>query len=86
VLRAAGHITGEKEFIIIGSQSLHGKYPDIPDEILTSFEVDLIASDNADRTAWLNVIGVDSSFHENFGYYAAPVTAIPGHCEVCRFP
>jgi len=73
VLRAAGRITGEKQFIIIGSQSLHGKYPDVPDEILTSFEVDLIASKNADRTAWLNVIGVDSPFHESFGYYADPV-------------
>jgi hypothetical protein len=25
ILRAAGRITGEKQFIIIGSQSLHGK-------------------------------------------------------------
>jgi len=73
VLRAAGRITGEKQFIIIGSQSLHGKYPDLADEILTSFEVDLIASRNADRAAWLNVIGVDSPFHESFGYYADPV-------------
>jgi hypothetical protein len=73
VLRAAGRITGEKQFIIIGSQSLHGKYPDVPDEILTSFEVDLIASKHADRTEWLNAIGVDSPFHETFGYYADPV-------------
>src|SRR5256885_9592999 len=50
VLRAAGRIAGEKQFIIIGSQSLHGKYPDIADEILTSFEEDLVASKNADRT------------------------------------
>ena len=35
--------------------------------------MDLIASKNADRTAWLNVIGVDSPFHESFGYYADPV-------------
>src|SRR6266404_2825466 len=73
VLRAAGRITGERQFIIIGSQSLHGKYPDIADEILTSFEVDLVASKNADRTGWLNAIGVDSPFHESFGYYADPV-------------
>jgi hypothetical protein len=72
-LRAAGRITGEKQFIIIGSQSLHGKHPDVPDEILTSFEVDLIAPKNADRTAWLNVIGVESPFHETFGYYVDPV-------------
>jgi hypothetical protein len=43
VLRAAGRITGEKQFIIIGSQSLHGKHPDIADDIVRSAEVDLIA-------------------------------------------
>ena len=73
VLRAAGRITGEKEFIIIGSQSLHGKYPDLADSLVKSFEVDLIASKNTDRTEWLNVIGVYSPFHESFGYYADPV-------------
>jgi hypothetical protein len=73
VLRAAGRITGEKQFIIIGSQSLHGKYPDLPDSFVKSFEVDLIASKNADRTEWLNAIGVYSPFHESFGYYADPV-------------
>ncbi|HTX04342.1 MAG TPA: DUF6036 family nucleotidyltransferase [Steroidobacteraceae bacterium] len=73
VLRAAGRITGEKQFIIVGSQSLHGKCPDLPDEILTSFEVDLIASKHADRTEWLNAIGLDSAFHETYGYYADAV-------------
>lgn len=73
VLRAAGRITGEKRFIIIGSQALHGKYPDVADQILTSFEVDLIASKRLDRTEWLNVIGVDSPFHETHGYYADAV-------------
>jgi hypothetical protein len=73
VLRAAGRITGEKQFIIIGSQSLHGKYPDLPDSLVKSFEVDLIASKNADRAEWLNAIGVYSPFHESFGYYADPV-------------
>jgi hypothetical protein len=72
-LRAAGRITGEKQFIIIGSQSLHGKHPDVADEILTSFEVDLIATKDTDRAAWLNVIGVDSPFHESFGFYVDPV-------------
>jgi hypothetical protein len=73
VLRAAGRITGEKQFIIIGSQSLHGKYPDLPDDLVKSFEVDLIALKKADRTEWLEVIGAYSSFHESFGYYADPV-------------
>ena len=73
VLRAARRITGENQFIIIGSQSLHASRPDVPDTILMSIEVDLIAKNERDRTEWLNVIGVDSPFHETFGYYADPV-------------
>jgi hypothetical protein len=73
VLRAAGQISGEKQFIIIGSQSLHGKYPDLADDIVLSAEVDLIAKRDTSRTEWLNVIGQDSKFHDEFGYYADPV-------------
>lgn len=73
VLRAAGRITGEREFIIIGSQALHGSYPDLPDRISFSAEVDLIAKGNPDRGELLNAIGQDSSFHEAHGYYADPV-------------
>jgi hypothetical protein len=73
VLRAAGRITGVKRFVIIGSQSLHGKHPDLADEIVASAEVDLIAKGEVARTEWLNAIGQDSPFHEQFGYYADPV-------------
>jgi hypothetical protein len=73
VLRAAGEITGERQFIIIGSQSLHGKYPDVPDEIFMSAEVDLIAKNNPEKTESLNFIGIFSRFHETHGYYADPV-------------
>jgi hypothetical protein len=73
VLRAAGRITGERQFVIVGSQSLHGRYPDAADEIVHSAEVDLIAKNTPQRTEWLNVIGQDSPFHEEFGYYADPV-------------
>jgi hypothetical protein len=73
VLRAAGRITGEKQFITIGSQSLHGKHPHIADDIVRSAEVDLIVKRDASRTEWLNVIGQDSKFHGQFGYYADPV-------------
>jgi hypothetical protein len=73
VLRAAGRITHEKEFIIVGSQALHGKYPDLADEIERSAEVDLFAKNHAEKTDSLNAIGVYSPFHESFGYYADPV-------------
>jgi hypothetical protein len=73
VLRAAGRITGEKQFIIIGSQALHARYPDLADEIVRSAEVDVLAVKSPDRAEWLNAIGVFSQFHETFGYYADPV-------------
>jgi hypothetical protein len=73
ILRAAGRITGEKQFVVVGSQSLHGKYPDLADDIVMSAEADLIAKRNVPRTEWLNAIGQDSPFHSEFGYYADPV-------------
>lgn len=73
VLRAASRITGETQFVIVGSQALHGKYPDLPDQIWISSEVDLIAKNLPMRTEWLNAIGAASPFHDEFGYYADPV-------------
>jgi hypothetical protein len=73
LLRAAGRITGQKQFIVIGSQSLHGKHPDLADELVASAEADLIAKGDVKRTEWLNAIGQDSPFHSEFGYYADPV-------------
>lgn len=75
VLRAAGRITGEKRFIIVGSQALHGRHPDLADSIVRSAEVDLLAPKSPDRTEWLVAIGLYSRFHEEFGYYADPVSA-----------
>lgn len=74
VLRAAGRITGEKQFVIIGSQALHGSHPDLADTIVRSAEVDLLAPAKPDRTEWLVAIGAYSPFHEEFGYYADPVS------------
>ncbi len=73
IVRAAAKICDDNEFIIIGSQSLHGKYPNLADTILMSQEVDIIAKNRTANTEFLNVIGVDSPFHEEHGYYADPV-------------
>ena len=73
VLRAAGRIVGDTQFIIIGSQSIHAKYPDRFLGATVSAELDIISKNTPDRTELLNAIGVDSPFHEAFGYYADPV-------------
>jgi hypothetical protein len=73
ILRAAGGITGQKQFVIVGSQALHGKYPDLADKIVMSAEVDLFAPRQPDATELLNEIGVDSPFHATYGFYADPV-------------
>ena len=73
VVRAAGKICEDTEFFIIGSQSLHGKHPDLADEILVSQEVDIFAKNKPNNSDYLNVIGVDSPFHQAYGYYADPV-------------
>jgi hypothetical protein len=52
---------------------LHCKYQDFPDDFGQSADVDLIAKDKVSRTEWLNAIGQDSPFHEQFGYYDDPV-------------
>ena len=80
VLRAAGRIVGETQFIIIGSQSIHAKYPDRFSGAAISAEVDIIAKNKPDRTELLNVIGVDSPFHEMYGYYADPVDGTTALC------
>lgn len=75
VLRAAREISGGTgKFIIVGSQSLHGKYPDIVDTILVSREVDLLIPGEKRLTELLNAIGEGSPFHETYGYYADPVS------------
>jgi len=77
VLRAAGRILAArgkgKKFVIIGSQALHGKFPDFPDQLVRSIELDLFEIDDAEAVELLEVIGRDSPFHEQFGYYADPV-------------
>ena len=73
ILRAAGHITGKKQFVIVGSQALHGKYPNLADDIVMSAEVDLFAPRHPDATELLNEIGVDSPFHTTHGFYADPI-------------
>ena len=71
VLRASGSITGCREIVVIGSQSLLASFPDAPADLLGSMEVDCYPNDNPARADLIDgSIGELSPFHETFGYYA----------------
>ncbi|NTB05899.1 KfrB domain-containing protein [Agrobacterium tumefaciens] len=74
LLRASGKAIGETQFFVIGSQSVLGKFPDAPQELLWSAEVDLIAKNKPKETEKLDVIGELSPFHDTHGYYVDPVS------------
>ena len=73
LLRAAGRILDEKQFIVIGSQSLLGKYPNAPPALTMSMEADFITRNKKKNGELLNNIGENSLFHDQFGYYVDPV-------------
>ena len=79
VLRAASTIVGERDILVIGSQSILGAIPerDLPTEATTSIEADLAFLDDPDETksdAVDGAIGELSLFHETHGYYAQGVS------------
>lgn len=74
LLRASAEIVGEDQFIVIGSQSILGKYPHAPAEFLWSVEADIYAKDNTKASLEkLEAIAELSPFHETHGIYVDPV-------------
>jgi len=79
VLRAASTIVGERDIVVLGSQSILCSIADeqLPDEATTSIEADLAFFDDpgdAKADAVDGAIGELSSFHETYGYYAQGVS------------
>ena len=74
LLRASAQIVGDDQFVVIGSQSILGKYPNAPAELLWSTEADLIAKNKPGQTDKLETIGELSQFHQTHGIYADPVS------------
>ncbi|WP_434741129.1 DUF6036 family nucleotidyltransferase [Micromonospora sp. SH-82] len=79
VLRSACQIVGDRNVLVIGSQSVLGAIPedDLPLEATASMEVDVaFLDDPGDRKADKvdAMIGEFSPFHETYGYYAQGVS------------
>lgn len=80
ILRAAAAVTDEREFVVLGSQSLLASRPDLPPPLNQSMELDLYPLANPKAADLIDgTLGELSPFDETFGYYAhgvAPETAI----------
>ncbi len=80
LIRASGAIADDGELIIIGSQSILGQFPNAPNTLCISMEMDVYPRNKPDRADLVDgSIGEGSFFHEQFGYYAqgvGPETAV----------
>ncbi len=71
VLRAASAISNEREFVVIGSQAVLGQFPNAPQALLASVEVDVYPRHAPEKSDLIDgAIGELSAFHQTFGYYA----------------
>jgi hypothetical protein len=71
VLRAAADVTGENEFVVIGSQAVLGERPDAPAALVRSMEADIYPVADPDKADMIDgALGDGSQFHRSFGYFA----------------
>ncbi|MCU0970051.1 MAG: hypothetical protein MUF03_14805 [Rubrivivax sp.] len=74
LIRAAGEITNEYEFVVIGSQSVVGAVDSPPPECTVSMEADLYPLHAPELADLIDgAIGELSMFHDHYGYYAQGV-------------
>lgn len=80
VLRAAADISGEKSFVIVGSQAVLLLQEALDERLTMSDEVDLYPGNAPEKSEAIDgAIGVLSPFHDEFGYHAdgvGPETAV----------
>src|SRR5947209_3552270 len=79
ILRASKGVTGETEFIVIGSQAILGRFPDAPRVFRKSMEADLYPRFRPELAEDIEgSLGRYSLFDQTFGYFAdgvSPTTA-----------
>lgn len=72
-IRAACDLTDETEMFVFGSQAILGQYPDVPEELRQSAEVDMAPRYAAEKVDSIDAaLGLDSDFHRTHGPRVAP--------------
>jgi hypothetical protein len=71
VIAAAANVTGEDEFVVIGSQAVLGSFPAAPETMLRSMEADVYPPHRPEKADDIDgALGDGSQFEATFGYYA----------------
>lgn len=74
VIRAAAAVTGEREFVVVGSSALLASVPSPPEPLQQTRDVDLYPLRAPDLAEVVDgAIGELSAFHQHFTYYAQGV-------------
>ena len=69
-IRAACDISGDTELLVFGSQAILGTYPNAPDLLRTSIDVDIQAKNIPENTDLIDgALGELSLFHATHGFY-----------------
>ena len=69
-IRAACEVSEDSEIWIFGSQAILGEFPDAPEELRTSLEVDVQPKNRSDKVDVIDgLLGELSLFHQTHGFY-----------------
>ena len=77
-IRAACDVSGDTELLVFGSQAILGTWPDAPEGVRASIEVDMQAKNLPENTIFIDAsLGEESQFHSTHGFYVHGVSG-PG--------
>ena len=69
-IRAACDVAGDTEVYVFGSQAILGQYPDAPEALRQSAEVDIALKNRTEKSDHVDgALGELSMFHETHGFY-----------------
>ena len=75
IIRASKSVTGETEFVVIGSQAILGQYPDAPRDLRQSMELDIYPKNKPELSKEIEgSLGRYSQFDTTYKYYADGVS------------
>ncbi len=74
-IRAACEVSGDNELWVFGSQAILSVYPEAPENLRTSIEVDVQPKNLPERTIYIDgALGELSLFHQTHGFYVHGVS------------